>query len=93
MPLPTQILLIVSYALVAAAAGFAAQDLWPAVDGTLVGIGVFFAALQGHVLILRAGDRADLLAEVELLRRSHGETLKELAELKLIMARRAAKDD
>jgi len=93
MPLSIQILAVISYALVAAAAGFAAHDLWPGIDGTVVGIGVFFAALQGHVLFLRAGDRTDFLAEVELLRRSHGETLKELAELKLMLARRVAKDD
>lgn len=93
MPLSIQILAIISYALVAAAAGFATHDLWPGIDGTVVGIGVFFAALQGHVLFLRAGDRTDFLAEVDLLRRSHGETLKELAELKLMLARRVAKDD
>lgn len=93
MPLPIQILLILSYLLVAAAGGFAAQDLWPALDGTVIAVALFFAALQGHVLFLRAGDRAELLTEIDLLRRSHGETLRELAELKLTLARRAARDE
>lgn len=93
MPLPIQALLVVSYALVASAAGFAVHDFFPAVDATLVGVGIFFAALQAHVLVLRAGDRNDLLGEIELLRRSHAETLKELAELKLSLARRTARDN
>lgn len=93
MPLPIQALLVLSYILVACAAGFAVHDFWPAVDGTIVGIALFFAALQGHILVLRAGDRADLLAEIELLRRSHGETLRELADLKLTLAKRAARED
>lgn len=93
MSLPVQALLILSYALVAAAAGYAVADLWPGTDGLIVGLALFFAALQGHLMFLRAGDRAELLAELDLLRRSHGETLKELAELKLSLARRAARED
>lgn len=93
MPLPIQALLVLSYVLVACAAGFAVHDFWPAIDGTIVGIALFFAALQAHVLVLRAGDRNDLMAEIELLRRSHGETLRELADLKLTLAKRTARED
>lgn len=81
-----QIVLVLSYALVAGAAGYAANDVWPGLDGVLVGFAVFGMGLVGHAVVLRAADRADLMAEIDLLRRNHSETLRELAEIKLSLA-------
>lgn len=83
-----QIILVLSYALVAGAAGYASNDLWPGLDGMLIGFAVFGIGLVGHAVVLRAADRADLMAEIDLLRRNHTETLRELAEIKLALGAR-----